>query len=134
MAAPDLSVFAPALTLPRSTVRIDRKHARAYYAALSASHLRSGEAMHSFEDTRDLVSSSDGSGVDRRAFLRLAGAATLGLSLLLEACRNPSDAGVADQTTTLSNPTPVAPATTPGSTSVPSATRVQFPTYVPIQG
>ena len=90
--------------------------------------------MHSLEDTRDLVSSGDGPGVDRRAFLRLVGAATLGLSLLLEACRNPSDAGVAGQTTTLSNPTAVAPAAAPGSTGVPSATRVQFPSVRPDSG
>ena len=85
-------------------------------------------------------------GVDRRSFLRLAGASTFGLSIALEACAAPAPSGGAPTSAPVA-PTgvpaavpPVTPTVAAASTSVAaastpaSAARLKLPTYVPIQG
>ncbi|MBV9579666.1 MAG: hypothetical protein JO057_13845 [Chloroflexi bacterium] len=59
--------------------------------------------------------------MDRRGFLRLAGASTFGLSMVLEACAPPVRIGGA--------PTTVAGASTPAA-----AGKLRLPTYLPVQG
>src|SRR4051812_45912656 len=62
-------------------------------------------------------SQTDRAGLDRRAFLRMAGVATVGLSFLVEACASPA---------------PTERAAPPVATP-PSATS-SLPSYIPIQG
>src|SRR5712691_4788555 len=64
-------------------------------------------------------------GVDRRAFLRMAGASTLGFSVLVEACTAPAPAAAPTSR----------PAAPPAVAATPAAGRkLQLPNYAPVAG
>src|SRR3954465_7856931 len=91
-----------------------------------------GGAMHASKRTDRLDPTS--LVTDRRSFLRLAGAASVGFALLLEACQPARGTPSPGSTVAPLNSTTAAPTLASGSAGARSAARVQFPTYVPLQG
>src|SRR5712691_5852504 len=84
--------------------------------------------MNNLEAPRQPRVDAGTSGIDRRLFLRMAGAATLGVSFLVEACTAgapsaPASGGASQPGT--------APTVSSNPTAAASSNKVKLPTYVP---